>query len=253
MGRPSYNSESYIAKANQFHNNKYSYPKTIYTKSKNIIIVTCPEHGDFNVRANDHLNSLSGCPKCGRIKCDQSRRLSNDEYISRASKLHCNFYDYSKTIYTHNTKDVIIICPDHGEFIINSYAHIKPKALSGCPWCRSSGYSRKAITWLNEISQQDGIFIQHAENIGEYKIPGTRFKADGYCSETNTVYEYYGDKWHGNLHIFKPDSMCHPFSNKTAQQLYEQTIAREKVIRDLGYRMITKWEFKIITERELNV
>ncbi len=34
--------------------------------------------------------------------------------------------------------------------------------------------------------------IQHALNGGEKRILGTKYKADGYCESTNTVYEYNG-------------------------------------------------------------
>ena len=59
-------------------------------------------------------------------------------------------------------------------------------------------YSKMSINWLNFISKKDNITIQHALNYGEYKIPNTRLKADGYCKETNTIYEFHGDYWHGN-------------------------------------------------------
>ena len=242
MGRPAYTLESYIVKANQVHNNKYDYSKTVYTKSKHHITVICPDHGEFKTRADGHINLPSGCPTCGRIKSDLNRRLTTEEYIKRASELHNNFYDYSKTIYTHNKNKVIITCPVHGDFEINAYSHIKTRSLSGCPKCNSSGYSRKCIQWLEEISQQESIFIQHAENIGEYKIPGTKFKADGFCAETNTVYEYYGDKWHGNIFVYGATTKCHPFSKKTAEELYQQTLARENIIKELGYNVVSRWE-----------
>ena len=35
-------------------------------------------------------------------------------------------------------------------------------------------------------------------NIGEYYIPNSKYKADGYCKENNTIYEFLGDFWHGN-------------------------------------------------------
>ena len=34
--------------------------------------------------------------------------------------------------------------------------------------------------------------IQHAGNVGEYRIPGVGFFMDGYCQDTNTVYEFHG-------------------------------------------------------------
>ena len=36
--------ESFITKANLIHNNFYNYDKTLYTCSKNKVIITCPIH-----------------------------------------------------------------------------------------------------------------------------------------------------------------------------------------------------------------
>ena len=33
-------------------------------------------------------------------------------------------------------------------------------------------------------------------------IPMSNYKADGYCKETNTVYEFNGDYFHGNPTIY---------------------------------------------------
>lgn len=71
---------------------------------------------------------------------------------------------------------------------------------------------------------------------GEYKINGIG-KVDGYCLETNTVYEYHGDYWHGNPLVFDGND-----SNKTLKkqfkELYNKTIARDNKIRELGYLLI---------------
>ena len=46
--------------------------------------------------------------------------------------------------------------------------------------------------------KRDNIYIQHAINDKEYLIEGTRYHADGFCKDTNTIYEFHGDYWHGN-------------------------------------------------------
>lgn len=106
-------------------------------------------------------------------------------------------------------------------------------------------YSHTAICWLESIMQSENIFIQHAENIGEYTIPGTKYKADGYCSETNTIYEFHGDCFHGNPRIFEPHIQCSPYSTLTAEQLYTKTIIRENLIKSLGYNLIIIWSSEL--------
>ena len=53
------------------------------------------------------------------------------------------------------------------------------------------------------INIQNNIYIQHAENDNEYLIPNTCFHANRYCKETNRIYEFHGDLWHGNLKLYQ--------------------------------------------------
>ena len=54
----------FIEKSSKIHNNKYVYDKTEYKGTYEPLTITCPIHGDFTQRANDHLNG-HGCPICG--------------------------------------------------------------------------------------------------------------------------------------------------------------------------------------------
>jgi len=106
----------------------------------------------------------------------------------------------------------------------------------------TTGYSIACIRWLESIMESENIFIQHAANGDEYIIPATRYKADGYCVETNTIYEFHGDCFHGNRDIFAPDEYCHPYEKLTAAELYNKTIERENEIKSLGYNLVVMWE-----------
>ena len=55
--------EEFIEKANLVHNNKYDYSKSIYKRSDEKIKIICPEHGEFEQIARNHLIG-QGCPKC---------------------------------------------------------------------------------------------------------------------------------------------------------------------------------------------
>ncbi|MCK9369603.1 hypothetical protein M0R04_06820 [Candidatus Dojkabacteria bacterium] len=104
-------------------------------------------------------------------------------------------------------------------------------------------YSYACITWLDSIIEKENISIQHALKGGEYSIPRTPYHADGYCVETNTIYEFHGDAWHGNPNKYKPTYKCHPKNKKvTAGDLYQATIIRENKIKELGYNLVVMWE-----------
>ena len=113
----------------------------------------------------------------------------------------------------------------------------------GCQKCGLGNYSRVCINWLNNIMINDRIFIQHAENLGEKKIiiDGKIYKCDGYCEETNTIYEFYGDIWHGNPNKYNKYDF-NILSKKTFGELYQETINRENILKENGYNLITIWE-----------
>jgi hypothetical protein len=98
------------------------------------------------------------------------------------------------------------------------------------------------LSWIDPEAEQRGIFIERADNVGEYVIPGTRMQVDGFHRESNTVYEYHGDDWHGNPAVCSRNDKPHPHNNKTAKQLFQETRAREKELVDLGYTVISVWE-----------
>jgi hypothetical protein len=92
--------------------------------------------------------------------------------------------------------------------------------------------SYKCQLWLDQ---------QEADLIPEWKIPGTRFRADGYCLETNTIYEFHGDYWHGNPLIYAPEEI-NEVSGKSMGELYQKTIERENLIQSLGFNLVVMWE-----------
>ena len=119
------NTEDFISRSNEIHNNKYDYSKVKYINSQTKVCIICPKHGEFWVTPNNHLRG-KGCPKCsGKYKTTQ-------EFIELAKKVHNNKYDYSKTIFVNNATKVCIICPEHGEFWQRPYQHLNG---NGCPEC----------------------------------------------------------------------------------------------------------------------
>ena len=181
---------------------------------------------------------LASMPPFNETRWDY-RKLSQDEFIIRSTNMHGNLYDYTLSKYIGINEPISIICNKHGEFKQTPAKHFRGH---GCPKCANSGASNKSVKWLESISAKEQIYIQHAENDGEFRIPNTRFKVDGFCKETNTVYEFHGNCWHGNPCLYEPTDTPHPFNNKTAKELYDATIDREYRIKELGYNLIVMWE-----------
>lgn len=242
-GRPVIELNEVKRRISEIHGDRYEYPylDVEYTKMKNsILTVICHIHGIFKVKVHSHVLLKTGCRKCGY----SSRRHTLPKVLEDFNKVHKNHYDYSKVIYDDTTNanfKVTIICPTHGEFQQSVAQHKKGQ---GCPSCASSngGVSFKALTWLEHIASMENISIMHAANGGEYKIPNTNYRVDGFCKETNTVYEFHGDLFHGNVNRFPSNIQNNPFRKETVGELFKLTMEREKHIKSLGYNLVSIWE-----------
>lgn len=235
-GTKQHTKESFILIAKEIHkDNKYDYSKVVYINNKTKVCIICPidKHGNFWQRPDCHLNG-QGC-----FKCYGTEQLTNEEFIEKANEIHDNRYDYSKVKYVNSYTKVCIACPidNHGDFWQIPYNHTQG---SDCPKCTKNTYSQMAIEWLEYVEQKEEIKIQHAENIGEYQMPNTKYKVDGYCEETNTVYEFHGDYWHGNPELYEAEDET--YFGEHFGELFRKTMERENEIRELGYNLVVMWE-----------
>ena len=73
------------------------------------------------------------------------------------------------------------------------------------------------------------------------KIKNSRYFADGFCPETNTIYEYDGDYFHGNPKLYNGKDLNTP-CNKTFGELYQKTLDKRNYCIANGYNFISIWE-----------
>lgn len=247
---PRITQEKFIKRSRKVHGNTYDYSKSVYNLMHIPVIIICSTHGQFNQKPYLHINDKNGCPKCGNIKKAKSKTKTHSEYLESAKKIHGEKYDYSQTIYKGMHSIVTIICPKHGEFQQIAYSHIQNH---GCPNCKTFKYSKSSIDWLNQIAQEKELFIQHAENKGEYlvhhKYKNKIYKTnvDGYHAESNTIYEFHGCYFHGHPpdKCLKKGYLSEHLNTTTKRnfgELYEETIRREKILKELGYNLVIIWE-----------
>lgn len=99
--------EEFKAKSSIVHDNKYDYSKTIYKGTYKRIVITCPKHGDFLQRANDHLNG-HGCPICGNNISIGEKEIEdyikslNTEVITNVRGILCDKKEIDIFIPQHN-------------------------------------------------------------------------------------------------------------------------------------------------------
>jgi hypothetical protein len=221
----------FIEKAIKVHGDTYDYSLVEYKTMKIKVKILCKTHGVFEQTPNNHVHVKSGCPKCfGNDK------LTTTTFIERAKLIHGDTYDYSLVDYININKKVTITCKNHGNFVQTPSKHLN---TNGCLKCTSKSYSKLSLKWFNSLNITNLRTVLYPE--GEFTIPGSLYKADGYCEETNTVYEFHGDYWHGNPKIFNPNEL-NKSVGKTFGELYENTLRKKEYILSLGFKYIEIWE-----------
>lgn len=158
-----------LQEAEMIHGTKYNYTKTILNGKKKPFIVTCPIHGDFQKDYYHFIKRQQGCPKCGAIKrWDTRGRMTQDEFVLKANKIHDNKYTYDVSNYVSLQKKLNVTCPTHGDFLQTPQKHLQGQ---GCPLCKLAVISEK-----NSSNTQE--FISKAQEIhrGKYSYEKTFYK-----------------------------------------------------------------------------
>jgi len=104
----------------------------------------------------------------------------------------------------------------------------------GCPVCPHTS-SNKEQKWLDSLN------IVNLDKQKSIKMNGKWFKVDGFDPKTNTIYEFYGDFWHGNPQVFD-GSKINNVRKKTFDELYQSTILKEDTLKSWGFNIVTMWE-----------
>ena len=118
-------------------------------------------------------------------------------------------------------------------------------------YAKTDNYSKMSIMWLNYMSKAKGLNIQHALNGGEKKltIDGKTYKVDGFCKETNTVYEFYGCFWHGCPNCYK-QNIINSKNQRDMGTLNDLTIEKRETIKSVGYNHVSIYECQLNKNKE---
>ncbi len=154
--------QEFIDRAKNIYGDFYSYEKTNYQGWYSTVIITCPIHGDFEVKANLFLTKQAHCSKCSSAK--KSKTVIDN------SKLY--FLEHIKD----TNKDINLISKWKGltkksKFKCNVCGHIWEtvpqtiiKSQTGCPKC-----SKLLLTKTHEqFIQEVNLINNKIEVIGQY-------------------------------------------------------------------------------------
>jgi len=124
----------FIRQAKIIHGGKYDYSEIEYVYSDEKVPIVCPKHGRFLQKPSKHLSG-QGCRKCGIERRANLDRLTVNDFVKKASKIHKNKYNYEKVVYKNSKTKVKIICPEHGVFEMTPGNHTHKTKPQGCPVC----------------------------------------------------------------------------------------------------------------------
>lgn len=156
--------EEFLERANQVHNGKYDYDKSLFVNTQTKVCIVCHEidengneHGEFWQTPNKHMAGR-GCPKCAQLSRIEKMTRTQEEFERKANLVHNNKYTYCGD-YKNGTTKIRIICPVHGEFMQIPQHHL---CGEGCPRCAIEKNTKRQQMTLTE-------FVEKANLIHNFK------------------------------------------------------------------------------------
>ena len=123
-----YSLDEIIHKFKEVHGDKFDYSLVNSSKLKDKVEIICSTHGIFRQTIAHHLIAR-GCPEC----CYESLRLPLEDFIAKAREVHGDKYSYEKiTTYPGYNAKVLIICPEHGDFLQSAGSHMSGQGCKAC-------------------------------------------------------------------------------------------------------------------------
>lgn len=227
---------SFIKKANDVHDSKFSYARAVYVNSVTKIIITCPTHGDFEQNPGNHLFG-SGCRSCANAANADKQRHTSATFIKRAVGAHKQRYDYSKVEYRGLFQKVVITCKTHGDFKQLPSNHLNGH---GCPKCKAQQHVEERL-------------LDHTEFLARSKIEHDDFYTypDRYVSGRTPLRITCPD--HGDFvqlpYQHLQGSGCTACSNRRSR--IEQRVA--KFVQQHTYHEVVLGSRSIIAPYELDI
>jgi len=224
----------FLERVAEVHHRRYLYDKTQYVNMTTKIVVTCFDHGDFQISPIKHLYEGQGCPDCGAIS--RGKRLNvlvsakktaatkvdqfGSRFAAQATELHQGRYDYHKVVYLGAQAKVAIICKKHGRFMQTPERHIK--RLQGCPQCahllsKQEDRIGQFLSTFTEVVTRDRQLLKGKE-------------LDIYLPQHRIAVEYCGMYWHSH------ESAEDEAKNK------RRHVEKHLACQQLGIRLITIYE-----------
>lgn len=150
------------------------------------------------------------------------KRVTTEDLVKRARKIHGDRYDYSKTNYINSKTKVIITCQSHGDFLMTMGNHTHKTRPQNCPKCMKV-HRYDTNEWINHSKSKFGDKFDYSDTV----YVNARTKLVIKCNI------------HGNLlvdptnHIISPTGCERCSSQQTglSQRRTQESLIRQFVIR----------------------
>ena len=233
--------EDFLEKAKAVHGNRYKYLGLRLVNGKSVVAVVCPEHGEWNQSASQHLFG-KGCKLCGNAsgaekrskapKIPLGKSTTLESFSTIASELHNSKYTYQRLIHEKATLYVEATCPSHGSFRLRARHHINGVACMQCG--REKTKNAIAMT-LEEVEAKARLV--HGNKYRYLRLRSTKAgrMLDLVCPEHGEITQnmFYHVKGHG----------CNLCGNKKIQEsnrdTLEQFVAKAREIHGDTYEYLS--------------
>ena len=213
--KQSLTTEEFIKRARKIHGDKYDYSKVEYVNNHTDICIIHPKYGEFFQSPSTHLKGCDHPKEMTEKVWSKRGRITTEEFIKRARKIHGDKYDYSKVEYVNSRTKVCIICPIHGEFWQTLENHTHKTNPKGCPKCSMSHLETEIMRYLENNK------IEYVYECNKNILPWIKRQTlDFYLPKYNTAIECQGSQH------FIPTA----FGSKvqTPESCFENIINRDK-------------------------
>lgn len=150
------------------------------------------------------------------------RKLTKEEFISRARAVHGDKYDYSKVIYVDMNTRVIITCPTHGDFEMQPNNHLSGQG------CKKCGIEKRQ----NEKRLPTEEFIKKAKEKHGNKYDYSKAEYVNCDTKVCIICPEHGEFWQTPYHHVNEGCTCPKCAKNSTYTTEEYVEAAKKVHGD---------------------
>ena len=179
--------EEFIKRSIKIHKEKYNYSKVEYISIFIKVIIFCKKCNKyFKQTPSAHLQG-QGCPKCKAIKHSIESRLTTEEFIKKAKKIHGDKYNYSKVEYISSKTKVIIFCKKCNKYFKQTpSAHLQGQ---GCSKCGEKTKANKCKLTIKEFIEKSIKVHKEKYDYSKVKYVNSKIKVIIICNKCNKEFK----------------------------------------------------------------